>query len=80
MGEASKPRSAEQIAKSTAQTIIFGIGNHKPEAAIPVDMPWGVSFEQVWKPIRTLLLTTGRASEHDELPVAYSEEETHADA
>lgn len=55
MGESKLPRNTEQVAKSVAQTILFGLGNHKPEGSIPNDVIWSVSFEQVWRPIKTML-------------------------
>lgn len=71
MGEHKKPRRlglvAEDLAKEIALEIILG---DDPKATVAEmarmpDISYSVTFEQVWRPIKTALLAADRGIIHD---------------
>lgn len=71
MGEHRKPATAEQRAKLIARNIILGLGSPHSVAdldRLPANAEFSVTFEQVWRPIKTALLI-GEATAAEAEPV-----------
>ena len=51
-----KVESFEDTAKKVAMTILFGEGAKVQAKDVPADVPFNVTFEQLWRPIKRALI------------------------